>query len=1089
MKTKQGTRIVLLFLLLYATGLTAQIQFFSEDFENPATHGFWNMNFTTMNPPPNFTNSWHIGTAINNGGDYSLYISNDGGLTPGFSVPSRMLVKRRFDGGDLLLAGNYELSFDWLSGITGGNHILHVAWVPANVVIDNSIEALLAGVDPPPSIVSRLLGDLSQPPSPTWMNLTSSGWQTSWFNLTSDGTPHYLVFVFRNINNTNTTLRGAVVDNIRIIPQGSCDVPTNIEVLGTAVDNSLTISWTGTADSYEVRAHNPFRDEWYEGATSDTTITFLGIEEGGHHVWVRAVCNGEPGRWVRQTFFVHFPERHCVDFLTLTNDNCFTGGFTTIDQPLGSGSGLIPSANQLHLRRRVDFGYYDSRSRHTIHWDINERDPQTGGNLQTVPDGAVASVRLGNWLSGAEAERIEYFFEVDSLSAGLLLLRYALVLEDGGHNEETQARFQLRIFRGNQLVGGNQPLPCGTATFVAVHHEGEAEWHQFGRVWWKDWTTIGINLREFHGETLRIQFTMRDCLPSGHFGYAYFVLECAGGELEGLACGVESNRFEAPEGFHYSWFRVEEDGTLTTIADNDSRLSENGRVLTVEPADTMFYRVNVIFPVRNTPGCYFILEATAMPRFPVAAFSHSVLADTCLNIVRFENTSHVVFSNRYRPNPNDTVVQPPTPIPIEDSFWDFGDGSTSRVHNPTHEFPIEGGTFHVTLRVEMSDGACDSIITIPITLQSRLPEQLDSIVRICVPPLVPFVLPDGTQIWTDSVHVHVEKDAVGCIIGITRFDIKFGGPTHMERHVTICSDRLPYYFDGENLTESGIYIREFTNEFNCANSTDTLHLTVIDAIRVDMLQFPVVVCEDDNEIRLYYKVQSGSFPIFYEIEFCDTGKAANLQDTTGVITNNEGVIEVDMPTDVLPGIYLANIAFFQLNEHCDNDTVPLRVEIRYSVEMLVQKWNDVIAIRDRGIVFSDFQWYKAGERLHGETRPYLYIRGNAELEFGTGYSVLLTRASDGVSVLTCEYFPTWSPIPFAAASLSPTVLQTNQTAILSLSQGADVFVYDAMGIRKSHVRIQDEGEHSLFVSNRSGYHIVRVLQDDGQQQVFRVLVK
>jgi len=344
-----------------------------------------------------------------------------------------------------------------------------------------------------------------------------------------------------------------------------------------------------------------------------------------------------------------------------------------------------------------------------------------------------------------------------------------------------------------------------------------------------------------------------------------------------------------------------------------------------------------------------------------------------------------------------------------------------------------------------------------------------------------YVLPSGQRIWSDGIHL----DTLNGVVSV--FDLRYSNPRLPDIHETICSNES-IFFDGAYRSRTGRYFARVSDDHYC-DTIVVLYLTVIYAVKIEISQEKSEICASDTEIRFRYKMLSGDIPIFYEIEFCATGKDVNLRDTTGVITSNEGVIEIDMPVDVLPGTYFANIIFFQPNELCGNDTVPLRIEIRYSSEILVQKWNNVIAIRDKGVEFSDFLWHKNGEPLHGETRPYLYMRGNAELAFGIGYSVLLTRASDGVSVLTCEYFPTWRPIPFATANLFPTVLQANETATLSLPQSADVFIYDIMGIRQSYMRIQDGGEHSLFVSNRSGYYIVRVLQGNRQQQNFRVLVR
>ena len=74
--------------------------------------------------------------------------------------------------------------------------------------------------------------------------------------------------------------------------------------------------------------------------------------------------------------------------MNLSNTNCYVGvNPNNID---GSGQGIGFTSNL------VDLGYQNMESRHTVHYDLNEVDPRTDGRLHTIPEGEVASVRLGN---------------------------------------------------------------------------------------------------------------------------------------------------------------------------------------------------------------------------------------------------------------------------------------------------------------------------------------------------------------------------------------------------------------------------------------------------------------------------------------------------------------------------------------------------------------------------------------------------------------------------------------------------------------------------------------------------------------------
>ena len=60
----------------------------------------------------NFTDNWHIGGAVNNGGTHSLYVSNDNGATNAYTLNRRSLI---WAYRDIYLDprySDYEISFD-----------------------------------------------------------------------------------------------------------------------------------------------------------------------------------------------------------------------------------------------------------------------------------------------------------------------------------------------------------------------------------------------------------------------------------------------------------------------------------------------------------------------------------------------------------------------------------------------------------------------------------------------------------------------------------------------------------------------------------------------------------------------------------------------------------------------------------------------------------------------------------------------------------------------------------------------------------------------------------------------------------------
>lgn len=157
--------------------------------------------------------------------------------------------------------------------------------------------------------------------------------------------------------------------------------------------------------------------------------------------------------------------------------------------------------------------------RHTVITQQGE-DPNTNGGLQMIPPGENYSIRLGNSNTGAEAESISCDILVDTNNYDLLILKYAAVMENPNHSPSHQPRFKFDILD----VNDHQINPeCLSADFISNVSLG---WHSTGNVLWKDWTNVGVDISDYHGETIRVRLTTYDCEESGHFGYAYFILSC-----------------------------------------------------------------------------------------------------------------------------------------------------------------------------------------------------------------------------------------------------------------------------------------------------------------------------------------------------------------------------------------------------------------------------------------------------------------------------------------------------------------------------------------------------------------------------------
>jgi hypothetical protein len=174
--------------------------------------------------------------------------------------------------------------------------------------------------------------------------------------------------------------------------------------------------------------------------------------------------------------------------------------------------------------------------------------------IKKVPDGFAYAAKIGNETGGAEMEALEYTMRIDSNNS-LLLLHYAWLMENPGHNAEEQPRFTMIIkdSAGNNI--SDTILPCAFVDFIA-----SADLSRLvctGSVIAQDWTTVGYSLEHLMGRTIKIYFETRDCAQSCHYSYAYIVAECRSMSIDLLFCdGQTTARFRALEGFKtYTWTR------------------------------------------------------------------------------------------------------------------------------------------------------------------------------------------------------------------------------------------------------------------------------------------------------------------------------------------------------------------------------------------------------------------------------------------------------------------------------------------------------------------------------------------------------
>ena len=279
-----------------------------------------------------------------------------------------------------------------------------------------------------------------------------------------------------------------------------------------------------------------------------------------------------------------------VFFLLL---NVIVIGQNCIDFTNFNSSGCVRTTGTFSNPYQMTLSVNNPSNRHVVMTNPNEKDINTGSILRTIPIGESASVRLGNSSTGAQAESISYNYQVDTSEADLLFLKYAAVLQDPNHSIARQPRLTLEILNQSGMHIN------GSCTFADFRANANLDWNRHGMNLWKDWTIVGVDLSQYHGQTIKVRLTTYDCAESGHYGYAYFTLSCGKKKIEIVnPCTTSTTvTFSAPAGFNYQWYN-----------EANSMISTN-RTVTVD-ADDSEYRCVCSF-VGNS-SCGFEISASSL---------------------------------------------------------------------------------------------------------------------------------------------------------------------------------------------------------------------------------------------------------------------------------------------------------------------------------------------------------------------------------------------------------------------------------------------------------------------------------------------
>ena len=1023
------------------------------DFEDSVENSKWLINNGTC------VNRWTIGSAVYETPNHALYISPDTGRTASYNNATGFVTAVR----ELVLPPNVmcDISFDWLACGEKSLDYLSVCWVEdrtADVSSNNNSSA--------PPFVGTSAIQLHGSTQLSGQVL----WRHAKFTKQGTGRPVRLVFFWIN-NSTITNQPGGAIDNIQITAN-ACQAPENLTA--TSNDSGIVLNWTALPGAtYEIRYRNTITDgpwQTVSPAVSGGHYVLQGLNKGRYDVHIRTLCDTlHSSVWSEVLNLLIVTDEGCINYTSIHDPSVATATYGTFSNPF-QHIGVVDNG--------ADFDAAGESSRHTV-CTVPEFDPNTNYGLRTIPVNALATVRLGNWKTGSEAESIEYKYKVDSINS-ILLLQYAVVLENPGHEAAVKPRFKLEVFDNNNiLVDPN----CGKADFIPGNNT--QDWHTLPNdVQWKDWTLMGLNLANLGliGQNIKIRLTTYDCDWSGHYGYAYFMLNCAGGEVRGLSCGEAlSDSIIAPDGFDYEWYHANNYPGGTPISTSQS--------LKPAPGDTSSYVCKIM--LKDHHSCFFTQRVSLAPRWPVPVFTNTPTPQNCLNRMTFNNKSYM----RDRAGAN-TGVEP-------DAFeWHFegavGRDTVSTAKNPVITYPNAGGVFWVTLVVKR--GECDSMIRRQITVPPIDTAVTATTVSICRGKSYKW-LHNGVT-YTEETHLRDTVQAYGGCDSILTLDLTVVDNLRSEEHDTICESDLPFRWNGREYNASTVDSIRFDSQAGC-DSMAVLNLTVNPILGVTVAQIGTI-CTDDDNFMLKYTSNGTTPPTNFRIEFSDAAKRAGFVDTAKIVQGGDVSITIPIPAKIRPGNYGGNMIFHDSVFNCGDRILAFNFDVNYRSSIVEQRWNDVLAVLNSGFngnrksdggkpsvgdrtvggyEFSAYQWYKNDLPIVDATKSYLYLTEGLDVQ--AKYRVLLTRADDGISAFTC--FVTPNPLVHRDINVYPITPKPTAPVKVQAYTGGTLRVWNALGILVGTYSMPD-GQLTIPAPSTTGIYVLELLLDDGQHQNVKIVV-
>ena len=331
----------------------------------------------------------------------------------------------------------------------------------------------------------------------------------------------------------------------------------------------------------------------------------------------------------------------------------------------------------------------------------------------------------------------------------------------------------------------------------------------------------------------------------------------------------------------------------------------------------------------------------------------------------------------------------------------------------------------------------------------------------------------GEELIESGIYIDTVVNAVGCD-SIVTLNLIVNPITPTEYvYDTICSDALPYIFNDSVYNSMGVYWQYYKNQYGC-DSNIVLTLEVVERLVVEVDSLPTL-CADDGELVINFDVMQGEFDSL-QIRFVNDTVPSELYTQT-IYDNSISEVVYTFDSTIWVDSYIAQLEFYQ-HTSCGNQVFELPFDIQYDASIIVQKWDYFLALQNAnyngGYTFTDYQWYKNGEPIPGETGASLH----QYLDSTAYYYAMLTR-DDGLVMRTCDYRPNVK-LGLPQVPTLVRVLQNIYVANTTYSAPIEtITIYSELGQLVSATPLVN-GEGNVVMPGIEGNYVVKIQTTDGQ---------